>query len=137
MKNELEKKWGVDGSSHPIVQYNENDVPHDFKILIPYVNFYCISDQSYREDFLKNIPLFCFKELEKVLLSFNSNFITYWLANDENYSNSFWSALSMLVQINGEFNVESPDNLAEDERKEQLNTFDEMLKGLKDDYGLE
>jgi hypothetical protein len=43
----------------------------------------------------------------------------------------------MLVQINGEFNVESPDNLAEDERKEQLNTFDEMLKGLKDDYGLE
>ncbi len=79
---ELELLFNVKAGPWQRYNYNMERVPAAFGFLKPYVDFFCIKNQSSREDFYSKLPEEAFYELKRILDDIGNELID-WLGGEE------------------------------------------------------
>jgi hypothetical protein len=78
---ELEAKYKVKKGKAKRYPVDKENIPEQFWVLIPYIDYFCLDAQEEREDFCELLPQTAFQHLADVLNTFEPA-LTEWLADN-------------------------------------------------------
>ena len=95
---QLEKKYGVPVGEFDRMNVEVNKIPEHLRILMPYVEYFCVNYQEEREEFYDLLPQKVWIDLHKVVGSLFDPLLD-WLTDKEfpeRYKTKEWEALQLL-----------------------------------------
>lgn len=103
--NDLETSYNVKIGDESRFKIEKKNIPFSFHVLIPYLKFYCIEEQSKREEFYEALPENAYKDLMEVFETIEPD-LTYWLGGDaaqnKSISNEYY-AICILSELNDSY----------------------------------
>jgi hypothetical protein len=132
---ELETKYKVKKGKAERYSVNKENIPAEFWMLLPYLEYYCVYHQEEREAFCEKLPEVAFQDLDEILESLEPEpGLVSWLGGAEAKRKKLtdeYLALTILVEVcdnNISYHDDSPPELtaAEKERVAYILTLNEQ-----------
>lgn len=82
IRNEMKRKYGTFYFNNNKLSLNSKNIPNELQHLIPFAEFWGISDDGFREELVEKAPQIALDDLVNIILA-NEDGLDEWLAGDE------------------------------------------------------